>query len=77
MRGVILHRAGRHGDMVSGKGITDMPRLTVSKLPSEDDPAQLPIEPEFPTDEDPTNPHSDEGEPGADENAAGFVKKKL
>lgn len=54
-----------------------MPSLHISKVPSEDDPAQLPIEPEFPTDEDPTNPHSDEGEPGADENAAGFVKKKI
>jgi hypothetical protein len=35
------------------------------------------VEPEFPTDADPTNPHSDEGQPGADENAAGFVKEKL
>ena len=51
--------------------------MNMSKVPSEDDPAQLPVQPEFPTDEDPTNPHSDEGEPGADENAAGFVKKKL
>ncbi|QNK73899.1 hypothetical protein H7F36_01065 [Variovorax sp. PAMC28562] len=51
--------------------------MNMPKVPSEDDPAQLPVQPEFPTDEDPTNPHSDEGEAGADENAAGFVKKKL
>jgi len=47
------------------------------KVPSEEDPAQLPVEPEFPTDTDQGNPHSDEGKPGADENAAGFVKEKL
>jgi hypothetical protein len=50
--------------------------MSHSKPPS-DDPAQLPVEPEFPTDDAPTNPHSDEGEPGADENAAGFGKPKL
>jgi len=51
--------------------------MTTPKVPSEDDPGQLPVEPEFPTDADPTNPHSDEGQPAADENAAGFVKEKL
>ena len=51
--------------------------MNTPKVPSEDDPAQLPVQPEFPTDEDPTNPHSDEGDPGADENAAGSIKKKL
>lgn len=51
--------------------------MSIPKVPSEDDPAQLPVQPEFPTDEDPTNPHLDEGEAGVDENAAGFVKKKL
>ena len=45
-------------------------------VPSEDDPANLPVEPEFPTPSDPANPHSDEGQPGADKNAAGFVKEK-
>ena len=47
------------------------------RLPS-DDPAQLPVQPEFPTDDDPTHPHPhpDEGEAGADENAAGFIKPK-
>lgn len=45
--------------------------------PPLDDPVQLPVEPEFPTDDTPANPHSDEGEAGADENAAGFVKPKL
>ena len=33
--------------------------------------------PKVPSEEDPVNPHSDEGKPGADENAAGFVKPKL
>ena len=47
------------------------------KPPSEDDPAQLPVEPEFPTDEPAPNPHSDEGQPGPDENAAGIVKPRL
>jgi len=46
------------------------------KTLSEDDPAQHPVEPEFPTDTDQGNPHSDEGKPGTDENAAGFVKEK-
>lgn len=77
MRGLILHPRGPRTSMVHAKGTITMPSLHISKVPSEDDPAQLPIEPEFPTDEDPTNPHSDEGEPGADENAAGFVKKKI
>lgn len=53
------------------------PPMTTPKVPSEDDPAQLPVQPEFPSDDDPTNPHSDEGKAGADENAAGFVKEKL
>ncbi len=44
--------------------------------PPLDDPAQLPVEPEFPTHEEPGNPHTDEAKPGADENAAGFVKPR-
>lgn len=51
--------------------------MTNPKVPSEEDPAQHPVEPEFPTDDDPVNPHSDEERPGADENAAGIVKPKL
>ncbi|MES2530013.1 MAG: hypothetical protein V4636_03185 [Pseudomonadota bacterium] len=45
--------------------------------PSPSDPAQLPVEPEFPTDEHSDKPNPEEGEPGLDENAAGFVKPKL
>ncbi|CAN5543314.1 hypothetical protein BH10PSE18_BH10PSE18_04070 [soil metagenome] len=45
--------------------------------PSPNDPSQLPVEPEFPTDEHGDKPNSEEGEPGLDENAAGFVKPKL
>ena len=48
-----------------------------SKVPSDNDPAQLPVEPEFPTDDAPSNPHSDEGSPSADGNVAGIVKPKL
>lgn len=46
--------------------------------PSPNDPAQLPVEPEFPADlhDDGASP-DEEGEPGLDENAAGFVKPKL
>ena len=51
--------------------------MSHSKVPHEDDPAQLPVEPEFPTDAGQGNPHADEGLPDADENAAGFVKEKL
>jgi hypothetical protein len=50
--------------------------MTNPKLPS-DDGIQLPVEPELPTDDAPANPHTDEGKPGADENAAGFVKPRL
>lgn len=52
------------------------PSMPDLKTLSEDDPAQHPVEPEFPTDTEQGNPHSDEGKPGADENAAGFVKEK-
>ncbi len=45
--------------------------------PSPDDPAQLPVEPEFPTDEHGDKPGQEDGEPGLDENAAGFVKPRL
>lgn len=69
-----LQPAAHNGTWPEARGTIPM---TTSKVPSEDDPAQLPVEPEFPTDADPTNPHSDEGTPGADENAAGFVKEKL
>jgi hypothetical protein len=48
--------------------------MSTPKVPSEDDPGQLPVEPEFPTDADPTNPHSDEGQPGADQNPSGVGK---
>lgn len=50
--------------------------MTNPKLPL-DEPVQLPVEPEFPTEDDADNPHSDEGKAGLDENAAGFVKQKL
>ncbi|WP_179106900.1 hypothetical protein [Variovorax sp. KK3] len=50
--------------------------MPTPQIPSEDDPAQLPVEPDFPAGSDPHQPLSDEGKPGADENAAGFVKEK-
>ena len=56
--------------------MTEQAEMTNPKPPL-DAPVQLPVEPEFPTDDAPANPHSDEGEPGADENAAGFVKPRL
>lgn len=53
--------------------------MTHPKFPSEDDPAQLPVQPEFPTDHEVpgSDPDEHEHEPGADENVAGFVKKKI
>lgn len=45
--------------------------------PSDLDPAQLPVQPEFPTDHDAPGPDPEAGEPGADENAAGFVKHRV
>lgn len=47
------------------------------KIPSEDDPAQLPVEPEFPVDAEPGSPQADEGFPGSDESAAGFATERL
>jgi len=47
------------------------------RLPEQDDPAQLPVEPEFPTDDGSDKPGAEEGEPGLDENAAGFVKTRI
>ena len=47
------------------------------RLPEQDDPAQLPVEPEFPTDDGGDQPGTEDGEPGLDENAAGFVKSRI
>ena len=50
--------------------------MTHPIAPSELDPAQLPVQPEFPAAPDPSGVPPDAGEPGLDENAPGFVKHR-
>lgn len=51
--------------------------LNKPRLPEQDDPAQLPVEPEFPTDDGGDKPGTEDGESGLDENAAGVVKTSI